>query len=29
MYKLTDYLYNGLLYLNNMARPLHKWLNQH
>ena len=24
MYKLTDYLYNGLLYLNNMSRPRHK-----
>ena len=28
MYKLTDYLYNGLLYLNNMARPRHKRLSQ-
>ena len=24
MYKLTDYLYIGLLYLNNMSRPRHK-----
>lgn len=28
MYKLTDYLYNGLLYLNNMSRPRHKRLSQ-
>jgi len=28
MYKPTDYLYNGLLYLNNMARPQHKRLSQ-
>ena len=28
MYKPTDYLYNGLLYLNNMARPRHKRLSQ-
>ena len=28
MYKLTDYLYNGLLYLNNMSRPQHKRLSQ-
>lgn len=28
MYKLTDYLYNGLLYANNMARPRHKRLSQ-
>ena len=24
MYKLTDYLYNGLLYINNLSRPRHK-----
>ena len=28
MYKLTDYLFNGLLYANNMARPRHKRLSQ-
>ena len=28
MYKLADYLFNGLLYLNNMARPRHKRLSQ-
>ncbi len=28
MYKLTDYLYNGLLYFNNMSRPRHKRLSQ-
>ena len=28
MYKLTDYLYNGLLYINNMSRPRHKRLSQ-
>lgn len=28
MYKLTDYLYNGLLYLNNMSRSRHKRLSQ-
>ena len=28
MYKLTDYLYNGLLYVNNMSRPRHKRLSQ-
>lgn len=28
MYKPKDYLYNGLLYLNNMARPRHKRLSQ-
>ena len=28
MYKPTDYLYNGLLYLINMARPRHKRLSQ-
>ena len=24
MYKPKDYLYNGLLYINNMSRPRHK-----
>jgi len=28
MYKLTDYLFNGLLYVNNMSRPRHKRLSQ-
>ena len=28
MYKLTDYLYNGLLYVNNVSRPRHKRLSQ-
>ena len=28
MYSLLDYAYNGLLYLNNMARPRHKRLSQ-
>ena len=28
MYRLTDYLHNGLLYLNNMARGRHKKLSQ-
>ena len=28
MYKLSDYLHNGLLYLNNLARPSHKKLSQ-
>jgi len=28
MYKLTDYLFNGLLYVNNMYRPRHKRLSQ-
>ena len=26
MYSIYDYAYNGLLYLNNMMRPRHKWL---
>ena len=28
MYSIYDYAYNGLLYLNNMARPRHKRLSQ-
>ena len=28
MYKIGDYIHNGLLYLNNMARPRHKKLSQ-
>ena len=28
MYKLTDYLYNGLLFVNNTVRPQHKRLSQ-
>ena len=28
MYSLNDYAYNGLIYLNNMARPRHKRLSQ-
>ena len=28
MYSVYDYAYNGLLYLNNLARPRHKWLSQ-
>ena len=28
MYSITDYAYNGLLYLNNVARPRHKRLSQ-
>ena len=28
MYKAKDYVLNGLLYLNNVARPHHKWLSQ-
>ena len=27
MYKITDYLRNGMLYLNNILRPLHKKLS--
>lgn len=28
MYKLKDYLLNGMLYLNNISRPRHKRLSQ-
>ena len=28
MYSILDYAYNGMLYLNNMARPRHKRLSQ-
>ena len=28
MYSISDYAYNGLLYLNNMVRPKHKRLSQ-
>ena len=28
MYKLSDYLHNGLLFVNNMVRPRHKKLSQ-
>lgn len=28
MYKIKDYLQNGMLYLNNIARPRHKKLSQ-
>ena len=28
MYKFSDYIHNGWLYLNNMARPRHKKLSQ-
>lgn len=28
MYSISDYAYNGLLYLNNMVRPRHKRLSQ-
>ena len=28
MYSIYDYAYNGLLYLNNVMRPRHKWLSQ-
>lgn len=28
MYSISDYAYNGLLYLNNMLRPRHKRLSQ-
>ena len=28
MYSMTDYANNGLLYLNNLARPRHKRLSQ-
>ncbi len=28
MYRISDYIQNGMLYLNNMARPSHKKLSQ-
>lgn len=28
MYKVKDYLYNGLLFMNNMLRPHNKKLSQ-
>lgn len=28
MYRIRDYAYNGLLYLNNITRPRHKYLSQ-
>lgn len=28
MYRAKDYLYNGMLFVNNMIRPRHKKLSQ-